>query len=81
MSNDPAATAVTIGTEVPEVCQEAAQITTTSPAATLELVTVNSASAQAASEVLSVVIVPERAFTVTPVVRLVACVTELHAEP
>ena len=71
ISNDPAATAVTIGTEVEAVCPDLADRIITSPIATFEFVTVKVASTPAASEVVSVVIAPHRASIVTPVARLV----------
>ena len=46
-----------------------------SPIATIELVTVNEAAANAAKDVVLVVIAPLILFIVTPVVLLVACVT------
>ncbi len=56
------------------------QATTTSVAATLVLVTVNDASAPAATVCETVVMAPERAEQVTPVVIEVAWVTAVWSE-
>lgn len=81
--NDPAATETTTMSVTPATPAtfdepDCCDTNTTSPIATVLLVTVNSALACAARDVVFVVIVPVRALIVTPVLRLVACVT---AEP
>jgi hypothetical protein len=69
IAKEPAATVVTTGMEVAAVCPDRAQTTTTSPTATVVLVTVKVASAPAAKDVESVVIAPVRVLSVTAVAR------------
>ena len=73
--NEPAATALTTTSVLRATAPERIETTTTSPITTSLFVTTNTAEASAASEVLMVVILPERALTVTPVARSVICVT------
>ena len=75
---DPSATSLTL-TMVPPLSEpERMDTTTTSPMATAEFVTTKSAVSSAARDAVCVVMVPQThgfGDTVTPVVRLVSCVT------
>jgi len=75
IANEPAATVVTVAFVFPPLEPLRIETNTTSSISTFELVTVNAAVASAASDVVFVVIAPESALIVTPVVRFVCCVT------
>lgn len=74
-TNDPFATVTTDTAVFPPLLPDWMQTLITSPIIVVVLVTVKLAEASAASDVVSVVIWPQRKLRVTPVDRLVVCVT------